>query len=171
MSSEDVAAEESQTESVMELADEPAMEILPETDFFGEELLGTSVETTEEAVDLSSMSLDDIFAEGDMTDIDALLSAGSFDEIGVESVASGVASEKTEGSNTKKSNKKETFFSKLFTMLTEEDEEDELKKGVVPEAAVTGITDENETILEELSKEEKKKRKKEEKEQNLTVIY
>ena len=163
VSSEDVAAEESQTESVMELADEPAMEIMPETDFFGEELLGTDV-GAEEAVDLSGMSLDDIFAEGDMTDIDALLSAGSFDEIGVESVASGVASEKTEGSNTKKSNKKETFFSKLFTMLTEEDEE-EPKKGTVPEASVTGITDENETILEELSKEEKKKRKKEEKEQ------
>ena len=164
VSSEDVAAEESQTESVMELADEPAMEIMPETDFFGEELLGTDV-GAEEAVDLSGMSLDDIFAEGDMTDIDALLSAGSFDEIGVESVASGVASEKTEGSNTKKSNKKETFFSKLFTMLTEEDEEEEPKKGTVPEASVTGITDENETILEELSKEEKKKRKKEEKEQ------
>lgn len=162
-SSEDVVAEESQTESVVELADEPSMEIMPETDFFGEELLGTSVETTEEAVDLSSMSLDDIFAEGDMTDIDALLSAGSFDEIGVESVASGGVSEKTEGP--KKGNKKETFFSKLFTMLTEEDEEEEPKKGTVPEASVTGITDENETILEELSKEEKKKRKKEEKEQ------
>ena len=161
---EDSIVEESLTEPVMELAGEPAMEIMPETEFFGEDLLGTSVGGAEEAVDLSSMSLDDIFAEGEMTDIDALLSAGSFDEIGIESVASGGESEKTEGKN-KKSDKKETFFSKLFTMLTEEDEEDEPKNGSVPEASITGITDENENILEELSKEEKKKRKKEEKEQ------
>ena len=161
---EDSIVEESQTEPVMELAGESVMEIMPETEFIGEDLLGTSVGVAEEAVDLSSMSLDDIFAEGDMTDIDALLSAGSFDEIGIESVASGGESEKTEGKN-KKSDKKETFFSKLFTMLTEEDEEDEPKNGSVPEASITGITDENENILEELSKEEKKKRKKEEKEQ------
>lgn len=163
--SEDIVAEESQAEPDVELTDESSVEIMPETDFFGEELLGTSVGAAEEVVDLSGISLDNMFAEGDMTDIDALLSAGSFDEIGIESVSSGGESEKTEGKNTKKSGKKETFFSKLVTMLTEEDEEEEPKKGTVPEASATGITDENENILEELSKEEKKKRKKEEKEQ------
>lgn len=163
--SEDIVAEESQAEPDVELTDESSVEIMPETDFFGEELLGTSVGAAEEVVDLSGISLDNMFAEGDMTDIDALLSAGSFDEIGIESVSSGGESEKTEGKNTKKSGKKETFFSKLVTMLTEEDEEEEPKKGTVPEESETGITDENENILEELSKEEKKKRKKEEKEQ------
>lgn len=165
--------EESLNESVVELAEEPIMELtddsvvelLPETDFLGEELLGASDSAVEEAADLTGMSLDEIFAEGDMTDIDALLSAGSFDEVGVESMLSVEVPEKTEGSKKGKSAKKETFFSKLFAMLTEEDEEEEAKNGSVPEASITGITDENENILEELSKEEKKKRKKEEKEQ------
>ena len=144
-------------EPVMELTDDSTVELMPETDFFGEELLDASASAVEEAADLTGMSLDDIFAEGDMTDIDALLSAGSFDEVGVESNIS----EKKESDKNGKSDKKETFFSKLFAMLTEEDEDED----AVPEASITQITDENENILEELSKEEKKKRKKEEKEQ------
>lgn len=166
---EEVLAEESPAGNSVELTEETSVEIMPEMDFFaelgGEEL---QVEETVAAPDLSGMSLDDIFAEGDMTDIDALLSAGSFDETGIPTKANDGEQDSTEGNSVKKKrkgDKKESFFSRVFTMLTEEDEEDEkTKKGSVPEASATGITDENETILEELSKEEKKKRKKEEKE-------
>ena len=166
---EEVLAEESIVEDGVELTEESSVEIMPETDFFADFGEGDSpIEEIGEAPDLSSMSLDDIFASGDMTDIDALLSAGSFDETGVPTMASGGDDDSSDGKTTKKKgkgDKKETFFSRLFTMLTEEDEEEETKEGLVPEASATGITDENETILEELSKEEKKKRKKEEKEQ------
>ncbi len=168
-SDEENSTEESMVEDTQELSEESSVEIMPEMDFFGEEFMGTSDGGTEEAVDLGSMSLDDIFAEGDMTDIDALLSAGSFDETGIPTMASTGGADSSEGKTDKKKgkgDKKESFFSRVITMLTEEDEEEEApKKGSVPEADATGITDENETILEELSKEEKKKRKKEEKEQ------
>ncbi len=168
-SDDEISTEESMVEDTKELSEESSVEIMPEMDFFGEEFMGTSDGGTEEAVDLGSMSLDDIFAEGDMTDIDALLSAGSFDETGIPTMASTGGADSSEGKTDKKKgkgDKKESFFSRVITMLTEEDEEEETpKKGSVPEADATGITDENETILEELSKEEKKKRKKEEKEQ------
>lgn len=168
-SDEESSTEESTAGDTKELSEVSSVEIMPEMDFFAEP--GADSSQTEEAVespDLASMSLDDIFAEGDMTDIDALLSAGSFDETGVPTMTGEGTEDSSKGKESKKKekgDKKESFFSRVFTMLTEEVEEEEApKKGTVPEADATGITDENETILEELSKEEKKKRKKEEKE-------
>lgn len=161
--SEEAVMEELPAGDTVEIMEEASMEMLPEMDFFAEAEAAPVAGAEEEAVDLSGMSLDEIFSDGDMTDIEQLLSAGSFDEDATLMQEGDVAS--ADGKNAKKGDKKESFFSKLFTMLTEEDEEEAPKKGSVPEADATGITDENETILEELSKEEKKKRKKEEKEQ------
>jgi len=53
--------------------------------------------------------------------------------------------------------KKPGLFSKILQILTEEEEEPD-KKGAVPEADATGITDENLAILNELSDEDKKKK-------------
>lgn len=109
------------------------------------------------------MSLDNLFGEGDMTDIDQLLSAGTFEEIGSDELSGG---SKKDGADQKKGEKKGSFFSRMLNMLLEEDEEEEApKKGHVPEADATGVTDENLGILDELSKEDKKKAKKEKKEQ------
>lgn len=160
--SEEAVMEEVPAGGTVEIMEDASMEMLPEMDFFADVEAAPVAGVEEEAVDLSGMSLDEIFSEGDMTDIEQLLSAGSFDE-DATLMEEGAAS--ADGKAAKKGDKKESFFSKIFTMLTEEDEEEAPKKGSVPEAAATGITDENETILEELSKEEKKKRKKEEKEQ------
>lgn len=168
---DDGLTSESSVADTIELLDESSMEIMPETDFFAEfagEEINVGAEESAESLNLEEMSLDDIFAEGEMTDIDQLLSAGSFDEVGIPTMAIGGdldSIEERPPKNKAKGDKKETFFSRVFAMLTEEDDEEEPKKGSIPEAALTGITDENEGILEELSKEEKKKRKKEEKEQ------
>ena len=150
-----------------ETVPEPVIEIETGEEIFG---LGNN-EESEAAPDLAEMSLDDIFAEGDMTDIEQLLSAGSFDESGVETEELGAelfAAETPDEISSKKKEKggkKESLFSKILTMLTEEDEEEVPKKGGVPEADSTGVTDENLSILDELSKEEKKKTRKEKKEE------
>lgn len=121
-----------------------------------------SIESEVNITDEETMNLDDLFGQEDGADIDALLMSGAFDE------AADTDQNDGQGKNASSKNKKESFFSRVFTMLTEEEDEEEdkkkTKKSTVPEASETGITDENETILEELSKEEKKKRKKEEKE-------
>lgn len=140
------------------------VEIIPDMDLAGEEVLEAFPESeTESKFDLEGMDLNGIFEEEDRTDIDQILSAGLFENLGVSENPEVDETKPTEKKPNKKDNKKESFFTKLFRLLTEEAEETQEDK--VPEASATGITDENQAILEELSKEEKKKRKKEEKEQ------
>ncbi len=124
--------------------------------------IGDNNESEVNIADEETMNLDDLFGQEDGADIDALLMSGAFDEV------ADAEQNDDQGKNASSNNKKESFLSRVLTMLTEEEDEVEdkkkTKKSSVPEASETGITDENETILEELSKEEKKKRKKEEKE-------
>ena len=114
------------------------------------------------------LDLGNLFGDGDMADIDQLLAAGSFEEIGTEELLRDKTDNKADAG---KDGKKGSFFSRFINMLLEEDEEEEekepkkAKKGNVPEADATGVTDENLGILDELSKEDKKKAKKEKKEQ------
>lgn len=113
------------------------------------------------------LELGNLFGDGDMADIDQLLAAGSFEEIGSDELLRDKNETKAEAS---KDGKKGSFFSRFMNMLLEEEEEETdskkaKKKGNVPEADATGVTDENLGILDELSKEDKKKAKKEKKEQ------
>lgn len=150
------ALTEMESEATAEMEEIPeVMEEIPEA-------MEEIPEVTAENPDFAEMSLDDILGDGDFGDIDALLSAGAFDEIGVETAALREEKSAEKGSSKEEAGKK-GFFGRIFEMLTEEEEET-AHKNPVPEAEETGITNENETILEELSKEEKKKRKKEEKE-------
>lgn len=113
--------------------------------------------------DEGELDLGNLFTDSDMTDIDQLLAAGSFEELGAEDLLSDTKDSKSaEGKEVKKG-----FFGKLIDVLFEEDEDESktTKNGHVPEADATGVTDENLGILDELSKEEKKKLKKEKKEQ------
>lgn len=68
-----------------------------------------------------------------------------------------------ESTNLAEKEKKPNIFQRVLKMLTEEDESLDEEKENVPEAAETGITDENLNILNELSREDKKKEKKKEK--------
>ena len=178
--------EEEQSEAVevtetVELGDEATVDLLTPDDTLSTEtdVLPDMENTAEvDALDLGSLmnlgdtemagvdaglDLGNLFGDGDMADIDQLLAAGSFEEISEEELI-------REKGSSKASGEKEApkgFFGKLLYMLFEEDEEDEepKKKGNVPEADATGVTDENLGILDELSKEDKKKAKKEKKEQ------
>ena len=102
-------------------------------------------------------------ATDDLVDIDQLLSNGTLlgDGEGSESNLED-GSDKSNKKNKAKKEKKESIFIRIFNLLTEEEEPEE-KKVQIPEATETGITEENQAILEELSKEEKKKPKKEKK--------
>lgn len=112
------------------------------------------------------LDLGNLFGDGDMADIDQLLAAGSFEEIGEDELLRDNSDAKADSD---KDAKKGSFFRRFLNMLLEEEEEEEEskkpKKGHVPEADATGVTDENLGILDELSKEDKKKAKKEKKEQ------
>lgn len=113
----------------------------------------------------SPLEEEQILFEGDMTDIDMLLSGALQDSEEIREIdnLADVSDEEKEASKKKDTVKKESLFSKIFKMLTEE-EEDSVKEKI-PEADATGVTDENLAILDELSKEDKKKAKKEKKEQ------
>lgn len=124
------------------------------------------ISSEENASDLASpLEEEQILYEGDMTDIDMLLSGALQDSEEIREIdnIADVSDEVKESSKKKSATKKESLFSKIFKMLTEE-EEDSVKEKI-PEAAATGVTDENLAILDELSKEDKKKAKKEKKEQ------
>ena len=124
------------------------------------------ISSEENASDLASpLEEEQILYEGDMTDIDMLLSGALQDSEEIREIdnIADVSDEVKEASKKKSAAKKESLFSKIFKMLTEE-EEDSVKEKI-PEAAATGVTDENLAILDELSKEDKKKAKKEKKEQ------
>ena len=115
------------------------------------------------------LDLGNLFGDGDMVDIDQLLAAGAFEEIGTDELLRDNEDDKADAA---KDGKKGSFFSRFINMLLEEDDEEEepkkakkTKKGHIPEADATGVTDENLGILDELSKEDKKKAKKEKKEQ------
>ena len=133
--------EESELESEFSDADSLALE----------EMLGADVE--------------DLVFDEDLSDIEQLLTGGVLSD--VEEYEPDVSSSETEKqankNSGKKVKKKESFFSKILNILTEEI--DEPKKGSVPEAGKTGVTKENLDILEELSAEDRKKAKKAKKEE------
>lgn len=125
-----------------------------------------------------------IFDE-DMSDIEQLLTGGAFaeekqtqdtDSLPEETKAAGRRkSDKKKNKdkskngksskNAKNKEKKESFFSKMLNVLTEELDEPAKAGSVVPEAGETGVTQENLNILEELSAEDKKKAKQAKKEE------
>lgn len=127
--------------------------------------------------DMPEDDVDELVLDDDMSDIEMLLSGGNLqntdsseetskdEAAGAEESVSGKGKKKSrkEKKEKKEKDKKETIFTKILNMLTEEIDEPTAKKGSVPEAGETGITDENLGILKELSKEDKKKAKKEEK--------
>ena len=167
-------------ESVIE-EEEDNSEIMTEVDI-------DSVPGMEADVDLAEidgMSLDDLFAgdveelelDEDLSDIDQLLAGGTFtetDTISDNDVADDITEsvsnkEAGKSKNTKdkkgKEKKKESIFSKIFNILTEEIDEPVKKKDAVPETGETVDTEENINILEERSAEDKKKAKKAKKEE------
>ena len=108
---------------------------------------------------------DELLLDEDMSDIEQLLTGGSFTE--EEKLQNNdVSNEEEENSGKRKQNKKksknkkkESFFAKIVNALTEELDEPEKTGRKVPEAGETGVTEENLNILEELSAEDKKKAK------------
>ena len=123
--------------------------------------------------EMDDISLEDLFGDEDvleldedLSDIEQLLSGGTFEEEEIATVAD-VSDSQAVTPNKKKSKKggKESFFSKIFNMLTEEIDETGKSDDTVPEAGKTGVTQENLNILEELSAEDKKKAKQAKKEE------
>ena len=144
---------ESVTDTGLKLAD------IDSADF--EELLGEDV--------------DDLVFDEDLSDIEQLLTGGSFGvaEEGQEDNTDDEVSVKTSGKKkpkekkskeksskkTGKKEKKESLFTKVLNALTEEIDEPGKAGGGVPEAGETGVTQENLDILKELSDEDRKKAK------------
>lgn len=130
--------------------------------------------------EVDSFDLGDLFDEDepvfdeDMSDIEQLLTGGSFAEES-DMQEDEEPSENTKSSAKKKADKKkhknknkdkkESFFSKMLNALTEEIDETSKAGSNVPEAGETGVTQENLNILEELSAEDKKKAKQAKKEE------
>ncbi len=150
-------------EAELELADLDGADL---DDVELEELLGEDVE--------------DLVFDEDMSDIEQLLSGGTFveaDEVQEEapSLEEAVTSDKRKSKKQKEKKrdkkkdknkqKKESIFTKVLNALTEELDEP-AKAGInVPEAGETVVTEENLNILEELSAEDKKKAKQAKKEE------
>ena len=147
--SDAASVEEAENESY----EEPEAELdFADADTFAlEEMLGEDVE--------------DLVFDEDLSDIEQLLSGGALSD--AEEYEPDLASSETVNTANRNSDKnkkkKESFFSKILNLLTEEI--DEPKKGRVPEAGETGVTRENLDILEELSAEDRKKAKKAKKEE------
>jgi len=153
------------------LEEEEAVQEEENTDF--EEPAEYNIETEEleaDLTDVDGMDLEELLGEDvedlvfdeDMSDIEQLLSGGTFEE------ADKVQEEKSFSEDTKNSgkrknkkdkNKKESFFAKILNALTEDLDEPARTGSNVPEAGETGVTEENLNILEELSAEDKKKAK------------
>lgn len=158
---------------------EPEDRVVENTDDFAE----INADTYQEAVDaelgfgeVDSFDLGELFdgdelvLDEDMSDIEQLLTGGSFAEEGIsqseEDLEEDIQSSGKSKNSRKKGkdknsnkNKKESFFSKMLDALTEEIDEQAKEGGNVPEADKTGVTQENLTILKELSAEDKKKAK------------
>jgi hypothetical protein len=117
---------------------------------------------------LTGEDAEEIMLDEDMSDIEMLLSGGALqgtdfvdDSRGnveyIDADEPADSSKKKSGKGKKKEKeKKETIFTKILNLLTEEIEEAPKAKGEVPEADETGITNENLNILKSLSKEDKK---------------
>jgi len=122
---------------------------------------------------------DELVLDEDMSDIEQLLTGGSFAEEDVPQGGDDLAEDakstgkrkadrkKNKDKNNKKDkkDKKESFFSRMLNALTEEIDEPANTGSNVPEAGETGVTQENLNILEELSAEDKKKAKQAKKEE------
>lgn len=118
-------------------------------------------------VELLGHDIEDFVLDEDLSDIEQLLSGGTFESQEVlleENKANDDTSNGNIRKDKNKKQKKESFFSKILNALTEEIEEPSQVKGSVPEANEVGVTTENLNILEELSKEDKKKAKQAQKE-------
>ncbi len=144
-----------------------------------------SADTYQEASDtelglaeVDSFDLGDLFEEDemvldeDMSDIEQLLTGGSFAEEDIPQDEDDISEDmkssdkrkngkkkSKEKSKNKNKDKKESIFSKMLNALTEEIDEPAKAGSNVPEAGETGVTQENLNILEELSAEDKKKAK------------
>lgn len=119
---------------------------------------------------------DELVLDEDMSDIEQLLTGGSFAEEDVpqggddleedaKSTGKRKADRKKSKDKNNKKDKKESFFSRMLNALTEEIDEPAKAGSNVPEAGETGVTQENLNILEELSAEDKKKAKQAKKEE------
>ena len=136
------------------------------------------LEAESELVDMNGTDLEELLSEDmdglvfdeDMSDIEQLLTGGTFIEEDEQSLtvdeATGLSDKK--GSKRKEKGRKESFFSRILNALTEEIDEPAGAGRKVPEAGKTGVTQENLNILEELSEEDKKKAKKAKKEEKQT---
>ncbi len=143
---------------------------------FAEVTMGDAPEEFEELDEMSLLDaltgggddVEEIELDEDMSDIEMLLNGGALQGTDFVSDAGGQVEyldEPKKASDAQKKSgkekkvhkeKKESIFTKILNLLTEEYEESP-KKGV-PEADATGITDENLNILEKLSKEGKSKK-------------
>ena len=112
---------------------------------------------------------DELVLDEDMSDIEQLLTGGSFVEEDIlqdeETLEVVRTSGKKKSDGKKSKNKKQSFFSRMLNALTEEIDEPDKGGGNVPEADKTGVTQENLNILKELSAEDKKKAKSAKKEE------
>lgn len=127
--------------------------------------------------ELLGEDVDDLVFDEDMSDIEQLLSGGTFAEednsqeetASIEEADTSFESKKSKkkerkekvkkDKNKKEKPKKESIFAKVLNALTEELDEPAKAGSNVPEAGETVVTEENLNILEELSAEDKKKAK------------
>ena len=170
---------EEEGESVQE--DKPVFEETEETieqHFVAEEQeLDLADFDSADFVELLGEDVDDLVFDEDMSDIEQLLSGGTFTEednsqeetTSIEETETSGNSKKSKKKERKEKNKKdknkkekpkkESIFTKVLNALTEELDEPAKAGSNVPEAGETVVTEENLNILEELSVEDKKKAK------------
>ena len=116
--------------------------------------------------DLFGEDTDDVFFDEDLSDIEQLLTGGTLVELDVGD-KNDVSTDKASKVNAeeKKRGKKESLFTKIMNVLTEELDEPDMVNRKIPEVDRAAATDENVNILKELSAEDKKRAKKAKKEE------
>lgn len=116
--------------------------------------------------DLFGADAGDVLFDEDLSDIEQLLTGGTFVELDEDEENSDGAIKSSEATNKEKKNgKRESFFTKIMNMLTEELDEPDMVNGAVREVVKTDVTEENVNISKELSAEDKKRAKKAKKEE------
>lgn len=116
---------------------------------------------------VEELDADVILGDSDTADIEMLLSNETFaeNEKSYKEELQDVSEKGEQSSKSvkkkEKAQKKESLFTRIFNMLTEEEEETSEKSNVEK----ASVSDENAAVLDELSKEDKKKTKLEKKEQ------
>lgn len=116
--------------------------------------------------DLFGANAGDVLFDEDLSDIEQLLTGGTFVELDEDEENSDGAVKSSEATNKEKKNgKRESFFTKIMNMLTEELDEPDMVNGAVREVVKTDVTEENVNISKALSAEDKKRAKKAKKEE------